>query len=135
MPGFRRAQLRGSDELFRSTEEPGPAEPPLPEPPVHPVPTAPTHNLRSVRLSEEDIQLLAEAVQHLKFPGKTPARPSIGRLRAPRGAAAETAPDPVGPSSGPRFVLIPWREGLCPWWVRGNVPVVGARVGRRDDES
>jgi hypothetical protein len=88
MPGFRRAQLRGSDELFRSTDEAAPAvEPTLPEPPVHPVPTAPTHNLRSVRLSEEDIQLLAEAVQHLKFPGKTPARPSIGdfeRLEALR---------------------------------------------------
>ena len=81
MPGFRRAQLRGSEELFRSTEHP------LPEPPVHPVPAAPTHNLRSVRLSEEDVQLLAEAVQHLKFPGKTPARPSIGdfeRLEALR---------------------------------------------------
>jgi len=24
------------------------------------------------------VELLAEAVQHLKFPGKTPARPSIG---------------------------------------------------------
>ena len=78
MPGFRRAQLRGSDELFRSTDEPAPVEPVLPEPPVHPVPAAPTHNLRSVRLSEEEIELLAEAVQHLKFPGKTPARPSIG---------------------------------------------------------
>ena len=87
MPGFRRAQLRGSEELFRSTEETPPAEHPLPEPPVHPVPAAPTHNLRSVRLSEEDVQLLAEAVQHLKFPGKTPARPSIGdfeRLEALR---------------------------------------------------
>ena len=87
MPGFRRAQLRGSEELFRSTEEPAPAEHPLPEPAVHPVPAAPTHNLRSVRLSEDDVQLLAEAVQHLKFPGKTPARPSIGdfeRLEALR---------------------------------------------------
>lgn len=88
MPGFRRAQLRGSDELFRSTDdETVPVEPALPEPPVHPVPAAPTHNLRSVRLSEEEIELLAEAVQHLKFPGKTPARPSIGdfeRLEALR---------------------------------------------------
>jgi len=88
MPGFRRAQLKGSDELFRTTDEPVSAnEPVLPEPPVHPVPTAPTHDLRSLRLTEEDIQLLAEAVQHLKFPGKTPARPSIGdfeRLEALR---------------------------------------------------
>jgi hypothetical protein len=77
MPGFRRAQLRGSDELFRSTDEPddGPA---LPQPPVHPVPAAPAPELRSVRLSTDEVALLAEAVQHLKFPGKTPARPSIG---------------------------------------------------------
>jgi hypothetical protein len=78
MPGFRRAQLRGSDELFRTTEEPAPVEPALPEPPIHPVPMAPTHNLRSVRLSEEDIHLLTEAIQHLKFPSKAQARPSIG---------------------------------------------------------
>jgi hypothetical protein len=82
MPGFRRAQLRGSDELFRSTETAAPVEHPLPEPAVHPVPGAPTHSLRSLRLTEEEIQLLAEAVQHLKFPGKTPARPSIGDFEA-----------------------------------------------------
>ena len=77
MPGFRRVQLRGSDELFRSTEEPA-HEAPLPEPPVHPVPAAPGHELRSVRLSSDELRILAEAIQHLKFPGKTPARPSIG---------------------------------------------------------
>jgi hypothetical protein len=79
MPGFRRAQLRGSDELFRTTDEPAVAEPlPVHVPATHPVPAAPPHNLRSVRLNEEEIAILVEAVQHLKFPGKTPARPSIG---------------------------------------------------------
>jgi hypothetical protein len=84
MPGFRRAQLRGSDELFRPTEEPVAAvpDPAQPQPAVHPVPTAPTHDLRSLRLTEEEIGILAEAVQHLKFPGKTTARPSIGDFEA-----------------------------------------------------
>ena len=78
MPGFRRAQLRGSDELFRTTDEEQHAEPLPVEVSTHPVPAAPPHNLRSVRLSEDEISVLVEAVQHLKFPGKTPARPSIG---------------------------------------------------------
>ncbi len=86
MPGFRRVQLRGSDELFRSTEA-ADKEPDLPSPAVHPVPAAPGHELRSLRLTTEEVELLADAVQHLKFPGKTPARPSIGdfeRLEALR---------------------------------------------------
>jgi hypothetical protein len=78
MPGFRRAQLRGSDELFRSTEEADDDRVDLPALPVHPVPSAPGHELRSIRLTTEEVLLLAEAIQHLKFPGKTPARPSIG---------------------------------------------------------
>ncbi|MBV8196264.1 MAG: hypothetical protein JOY80_12150 [Candidatus Dormibacteraeota bacterium] len=83
MRGFRRAQLRGSDELFRPTE-PSPDEdslsPALPvdHPAVTPVPSAPPPDLRSVRLTEEQIQTLADAVQHLKFPQKQTARPSIG---------------------------------------------------------
>jgi len=88
MPGFRRVQLRGSDELFRNTEAAAEdAKPQLPEPPVHPVPAAPGHELRSVRLTAEEVEILADAVQHLKFPGKAPARPSIGdfeRLEALR---------------------------------------------------
>jgi hypothetical protein len=78
MPGFRRIQLRGSDELFRTTEveETEESAPALPA--VHPVPAAPGHEVRSVRLSTEEVEILAEAVQHLKFPGKTPSRPSIG---------------------------------------------------------
>lgn len=87
MPGFRRVQLRGSDELFRSTDEAAGKEADLPAPAVHPVPAAPGHELRSIRLTTEEVELLADAVQHLKFPGKTPARPSIGdfeRLEALR---------------------------------------------------
>lgn len=82
MRGFRRAQLRGSDELFRPTEESdaqgaqsGAA---ADSPAVTAVPAAPSPDMRSVRLTEEQISLIAEALQHLKFPAKTPARPSIG---------------------------------------------------------
>jgi len=83
MRGFRRAQLRGSDELFRSTE-PEQAEAPLApglgndHPSVRPVPASPAPDTRSVRLTEEQIRTLAEAVQHLKFPQKPANRPSIG---------------------------------------------------------
>ena len=82
MRGFRRAQLRGSDELFRPTEdndaeaEPSGAAPGGPA--VTAVPAAPSPDMRSVRLTEEQITLIAEALQHMKFPAKTPARPSIG---------------------------------------------------------
>lgn len=82
MRGFRRAQLRGSDELFRPTEEHNDQAEAAPQveqrPAVSAVPAAPTPDMRSVRLSEEQIQLIAEALQHMKFPNKAPARPSIG---------------------------------------------------------
>lgn len=82
MRGFRRAQLRGSDELFRPTEERGDTDEAAPHveerPAVSAVPAAPTPDMRSVRLSEEQIQLIADALQHMKFPNKAPARPSIG---------------------------------------------------------
>jgi hypothetical protein len=82
MRGFRRAQLRGSDELFRSTEPEKPDAPVSPAYPeansAHPVPSAPSPHLRSVRLTEEDINTLAEAVQHLKYPQqKASIRPSV----------------------------------------------------------
>ena len=80
MRGFRRAQLRGSDELFRS-EEPeqldAPLSPGATEDAVHPVPTAPAPHMRSVRLTDDELRILSEAVQHLKFPNKAPARPSV----------------------------------------------------------
>lgn len=82
MRGFRRAQLRGSDELFRPTEERNDQTDAAPvaeeRPAVSAVPAAPTPDMRSVRLSEEQIQLIAAALQHMKFPNKAPARPSIG---------------------------------------------------------
>jgi hypothetical protein len=80
MRGFRRAQLRGSDELFR------PAEPEQLDAPlsvgvnddgIHPVPTAPAPHMRSVRLTDDELRILSEAVQHLKFPAKAPTRPSV----------------------------------------------------------
>jgi hypothetical protein len=83
MKGFRRAQLRGSEELFRTTDEPPvkqevmavdvPAEP-------RPVPSSPTPGQRSVRLSNEEIEVLADAVQHLKFPHQQSGRPSMERF-------------------------------------------------------
>jgi hypothetical protein len=81
MRGFRRAQLRGSDELFRSTEPDqldAPIAPGIPDETSHPVPSAPAPHLRSVRLSDDELQTLAEAVQHLKYPQQKPAiRPSV----------------------------------------------------------
>jgi hypothetical protein len=83
MKGFRRAQLRGSEELFRPTDDaPGkqevmavdvPAEP-------RPVPASPAPGQRSVRLSNEEIDILADAVQHLKFPHQQSGRPSMERF-------------------------------------------------------
>ena len=83
MRGFRRAQLRGSEELFRPTEEPADSERiapglPLDNGPVSAVPSAPAPDVRSVRLTEDQIRTLAEALQHLKFPQKAAVRPSIG---------------------------------------------------------
>jgi len=82
MRGFRRAQLRGSDELFRASEPDKPDAPISPGMPeentAHPVPSAPAPHMRSVRLSEDDIRTLAEAVQHVKFPQqKASIRPSV----------------------------------------------------------
>jgi hypothetical protein len=83
MPGFRRAQLRGSEELFTPTR-PDNGEPPakrsLTEPPASPAASstvapspARAPEGRLVRLTDEEVQTLAEAVQRLKFPGHTAA--------------------------------------------------------------
>lgn len=86
MPGFRRAQLRGSpssEELFRptqvETDESGGQAAAVAEldEDVSPVPRAPNHDVRSVRLNGEEIILLADAIQRLKFPHKVTNRPSI----------------------------------------------------------
>jgi len=77
MKGFRRAQLRGSDELFRPTDATEPkqeviAVDVLDE--VRTVPAAPHHSQRSVRLTDEEIDL------HLKFPHQQSGRPSMERF-------------------------------------------------------
>jgi hypothetical protein len=80
MRGFRRAQLHGSDELFRSAE-PEQLDAPLSvgvnDDAVHPVPAAPAPHMRSVRLTDDELRILSEAVQHLKFPSKATTRPSV----------------------------------------------------------
>lgn len=78
MAGFRRAQLRGSEELFQPTRTDN-GEPPSTRPaniaapapaPVSEAPQAPrVPDGRLVRLTDEEVQTLAEAVQRLKFPG------------------------------------------------------------------
>ena len=71
MAGFRRAQLRGSEELFQPTR-PDNGEPPAlrHEPPAATAsPPARAPEGRLVRLTDDEVQTLAEAVQRLKFPG------------------------------------------------------------------
>ncbi len=83
MKGFRRAQLRGSEELFRATDEPVVTQEVIPvEVPdqVRPVPASPSPDQRSVRLSHEELELLADAIQHLKFPHQQSGRPSMERF-------------------------------------------------------
>jgi hypothetical protein len=91
MAGFRRAQLRGSEELFRPTQpdllgtDAGRIKPADVDPvPSSPSPSAPSGNGgahsqegRLVRLSDDDIAVLADAVQKLKFPQKVGTRPSV----------------------------------------------------------
>ncbi|GAC1338786.1 MAG: hypothetical protein NVSMB29_05100 [Candidatus Dormibacteria bacterium] len=98
MPGFRRAQLRGSEELFRQTEAtPGDS---LDRDPLFPhghnaqaelsgsaarrgeaiaVP-APSLDGVLVRLSQEDVQAIIDAIQAVKFPHKTVGRPSVDQF-------------------------------------------------------
>lgn len=83
MKGFRRAQLRGSDELFRHTDDAPPKQEVMAvevPPDVGPVPSSPTPNQRSVRLSSEEIEILSDAVQHMKFPHQPSGRPSMERF-------------------------------------------------------
>jgi hypothetical protein len=90
MPSFRRAQLRGSDDLFEPTrtdtgESPRnrdqrggagvatSARDAVSAPAVSSVPDG-----RLVRLTDEELHTLAEAVQRLKFPGQKPgSKPPI----------------------------------------------------------
>jgi hypothetical protein len=80
MASFRRAQLRGSDELFQPTRpdngEPAATKATSAET-ASAVSAVPNLNAapsrlpegRLVRLTDEEVQTLAEAVQRLKFPG------------------------------------------------------------------
>jgi hypothetical protein len=91
MAGFRRAQLRGSEELFTPTRTEN-GEPPATRPdPVTPdaagassAVTAASNSTtrlpegRLVRLTDEEVQTLAEALQRLKFPGhKAANKPAV----------------------------------------------------------
>lgn len=74
---FRRAQLRGSEELFRPTHAEAPRAVPAPRPAVEPPPPARVEG-RLVRLTDEEITQLAEALQRLKYPtSMRPVKPSI----------------------------------------------------------
>jgi len=87
MKGFHRAQLtRGSEELFRDTSsedgdqhfaEQTEIQATTPNEPAHPIPAAPQSDSRTVRLTSEEIELIAKALQHLKFPQKDTSRPSV----------------------------------------------------------
>lgn len=92
MAGFRRANLRGSEELFRATdggaegvrrvgtqdELPGTEKVvavPTPRPESAAAP--PSLEGRLLRLTEDELSTLADAIQRVKFPLKQSGRPSV----------------------------------------------------------
>jgi hypothetical protein len=77
MTSFRRAALRGSDELFRPTELDAPAKtaPELPAKPLQIPSQLGRPEGRLVRLTEDEVALLVDALQKLKFP--TSQRPAV----------------------------------------------------------
>jgi len=81
---FRRAQLQGSDELFRpSRPEEDRERMPAPGGPAamtarREVAASSTRPGRLVRLTDEEIDILADAVQRLKYPtNRPPTKPPI----------------------------------------------------------
>lgn len=106
MPKFNRVSLLGSEELFRPTRiEPPEAEPAVQHSPVQPAPApaetisgrasqptqqhpgAPSvreHAVYRLQLSKQQVQLLAEAVQKMKYPGQVRGdqKPSIEEFEA-----------------------------------------------------
>lgn len=86
MPGsFRRAQLRGSDEIFRPTRSDEVAAPtagmdPIGtgSPPAAAAPGARPEG-RLVRLTDEEIDILSDAIQRMRYPtqSKPAQKPSI----------------------------------------------------------
>ena len=87
MPGFRRAHLRGSEELFRPTAPSLPGdnndrvqpELDVASPSAGTTRTiAPSIEGNLLRLSNEEVLALADAIQRVKFPGKVMGgRPSV----------------------------------------------------------
>jgi hypothetical protein len=109
MPKFNRVSLLGSEELFRPTRveaEAAEATPAAPQPAAAPAPApVPTpaetisgrtsqpgpaapgpreHAVYRLQLSKQQVQLLAEAVQKMKYPGQVRAdqKPSIEEFEA-----------------------------------------------------
>jgi len=73
---FRRAHLRGSDELFRPTQGTGQGVAAYAAEPTESPPPARADG-RLLRLTDEEIEQLADALHRLKFPPSTPHKPSI----------------------------------------------------------
>lgn len=74
---FRRSHLRGSEELFRPTQGTldGAAAAYAAEPAESPA--SGRAEGRLLRLTDEEIEQLADALHRLKFPPSTPHKPSI----------------------------------------------------------
>lgn len=73
---FRRAHLRGSEELFRPTQGTGPGIAAAAVAPTEAPPPARAEG-RLLRLTEDEIGQLADALHRLKFPPPAPHKPSI----------------------------------------------------------
>jgi hypothetical protein len=80
MPQFRRSALRGSDELFRPTQPDGASDRVAAAAEAPPAPVVPRPDGRLVRLTDDEIAVLVDAIQRLKFPSshKPPVtKPSV----------------------------------------------------------
>lgn len=73
---FRRAHLRGSEELFRPTQGSAPGVAAAAAQPTE-SPPAPRAEGLLLRLTEDEITQLADALHRLKFPPPAPHKPSI----------------------------------------------------------
>ncbi|HEX3607432.1 MAG TPA: hypothetical protein VH134_16025 [Candidatus Dormibacteraeota bacterium] len=73
---FRRAHLRGSEELFRPTQGTGSGVAAAAASPTEEPPTARAEG-RLLRLTDDEITQLADALHRLKFPPPVPTKPSI----------------------------------------------------------
>jgi len=78
---FRRAHLRGSEELFRPTQGPGPGLAAAEAHVITEAPPPPRAEGRLLRLTDEEISQIAAALQRLKFPGQARlSKPSIAEF-------------------------------------------------------